>query len=56
LFGKRFKLFKLLGSEVSIDPSWVIIAILIAWSLSTGFFPFDKKFSRNGAKPAKVIY
>jgi Zn-dependent protease/CBS domain-containing protein len=43
LFGKRFKLFKLLGFEVSIDPSWVIIAILIAWSLSTGFFPFQYK-------------
>ncbi|UCD82493.1 MAG: hypothetical protein JSW26_14025 [Desulfobacterales bacterium] len=43
MFGKHFKLFKLLGFEVSIDPSWVIIAILIAWSLSTGFFPFQYK-------------
>jgi Zn-dependent protease/CBS domain-containing protein len=43
MFGKRFKLFKLLGFEVSVDPSWVIIAILIAWSLSTGFFPFQYK-------------
>jgi Zn-dependent protease/CBS domain-containing protein len=43
LFGKRFKLFKLLGFEVSIDLSWVIIAILIAWSLSTGLFPFQYK-------------
>jgi len=40
LFGKRFKLFRLLGFEVGIDPSGVVIAILIAWSLSTGFFPF----------------
>jgi Zn-dependent protease/predicted transcriptional regulator len=37
---KRLKLFKLLGFEVGIDLSWVFIAILIAWSLSTGFFPF----------------
>jgi len=43
LFGKRFKLFKLLGFEVSIDLSWIIIAILIAWSLSTGLFPFQYK-------------
>ena len=43
MFGKRFKLFKLLGFEVSIDLSWVIIAILIAWSLSTGLFPFQYK-------------
>ena len=41
MFGKKIKLFKLFGFEVGIDPSWVIIAILIAWSLSTGFFPFQ---------------
>lgn len=41
MFGKRFKLFKLLGFEVSIDFSWIIIAVLIAWSLSTGLFPFQ---------------
>jgi len=43
MFGRRFKLFKLLGFEVSIDVSWILIAILIAWSLSTGFFPFRYK-------------
>ena len=43
MFGKRIKLFKLIGFEVSIDLSWIIIAILIAWSLSTGFFPFQYK-------------
>jgi Zn-dependent protease/predicted transcriptional regulator len=36
-------LFKLLGFEVGIDISWIIIAILIAWSLSTGLFPFYYK-------------
>jgi Zn-dependent protease/CBS domain-containing protein len=41
MFGKRFKLFKFLGFEVGIDLSWIIIAILIAWSLSTGYFPFQ---------------
>jgi Zn-dependent protease/predicted transcriptional regulator len=40
MFGKRFNLFKLLGFQVRIDLSWIIIAILVAWSLSTGFFPF----------------
>ena len=43
MFGKRIKLFKLLGFEVRVDLSWVIIAILIAWSLSTGLFPFRFK-------------
>lgn len=40
MFGKRIDLFKLLGFEVRIDMSWVVLAILVAWSLSTGFFPF----------------
>lgn len=43
MFGKRVKLFKLLGFEVRIDASWIIIAVLVAWSLSTGLFPFHYK-------------
>jgi len=41
MFGKRINLFKLLGFQVRIDLSWIIIAVLIAWSLSTGLFPFQ---------------
>ncbi len=40
MFGKRIDLFKILGFQVRIDFSWIIIAIIIAWSLSTGFFPY----------------
>ena len=40
MFGKRINLFRLLGFEVRIDLSWIIIAILVAWSLSKGLFPF----------------
>jgi Zn-dependent protease/CBS domain-containing protein len=40
MLGKRINLFKLLGFQVRIDLSWIIIAILVTWSLSTGFFPF----------------
>jgi len=43
MFGKRIKLFKLLGFEVGIDMSWIFIAVLIVWSLSTGLFPFYYK-------------
>jgi Zn-dependent protease len=43
MFNRKFKLFKLLGFEVGLDPSWIIIAILVSWSLSTGFFPFRYK-------------
>jgi Zn-dependent protease/CBS domain-containing protein len=43
MFGKRINLFKLLGFQVRIDLSWIIIAALIVWSLSTGLFPFYYK-------------
>ncbi|MGE5844986.1 MAG: M50 family metallopeptidase [Syntrophaceae bacterium] len=39
MFGNRVTLFKLLGFEVKIDSSWVILAILITWSLAEGVFP-----------------
>ena len=40
MFGKRIKLFKILGFEVNIDLSWIIIAVLITWSLAAGLFPY----------------
>ncbi len=40
MFGKRIKLFNLLGFEVRIDLSWIIIASLITWSLAAGLFPY----------------
>ena len=43
MFGRRVKLFKLFGFEVRADLSWVIIAVLIVWSLAVGFFPFHYK-------------
>jgi len=39
MFGKRIKLFKLFGFEVKIDASWLIIALLVSWTLATGVFP-----------------
>jgi Zn-dependent protease len=39
MFGNRITLFKLSGFEVKLDLSWIIIAILVAWSLAEGFFP-----------------
>ncbi len=40
MFGKRVKIFKLLGFEVRLDLSWFFIAIFITWSLSKGLFPY----------------
>ena len=48
MFGHRIKLFTLFGFPVSIDLSWFLIAILIAWSLASGVFPTYAK----GLNPA----
>ena len=40
MFGRSMKLFKLLGFEVKIDASWLVIAVLVTWSLAAGLFPY----------------
>jgi Zn-dependent protease/CBS domain-containing protein len=40
MFGRRVKLFKLLGFEVNVDLSWIFIAALVTWSLAAGLFPY----------------
>lgn len=39
MFGKGITLFKLFGFEVKVDLSWLIIALLISWTLAEGVFP-----------------
>lgn len=39
MFGRKIKLFELLGFEVGVDASWVLLAILVVWSLALGYFP-----------------
>jgi Zn-dependent protease/predicted transcriptional regulator len=43
MFGKQYKLFKLFGFEVKVDASWIVIAVLITWSLAEGYFPYSVK-------------
>ena len=43
MFGKRITLFKLLGFEVRIDLSWLVLGFLITWSLAKGIFPYHYK-------------
>lgn len=38
MFGKRIKLFTLLGFTVHMDLSWLIIMALVTWSLAEGVF------------------
>lgn len=39
MYGRKIELFSLFGFKVGIDLSWFILAILITWSLATGYFP-----------------
>jgi len=39
MFGQSVTLFYFAGIKVKVDFSWLILAILISWSLATGFFP-----------------
>jgi Zn-dependent protease/predicted transcriptional regulator len=39
MFGKRLKIFKLFGFEVKLDLSWLILGVLITWTLAKGLFP-----------------
>lgn len=42
MFGRTFTLFKMFGFAVRIDASWLIIAVLITWSLAAMVFPHDQ--------------
>ena len=39
MFGKSMNLIKIFGFQVKVDVSWIIIAVLVTWSLAVGFFP-----------------
>ncbi len=39
VFGRRLRLGTILGFEVGIDASWIVIAVLLTWSVAAGLFP-----------------
>ncbi len=49
MFGRGFRLFRLLGFEVRVDPSWIFLALLVAWSLAQGLFPVYAPGMRVGS-------
>jgi len=40
MFGRRFNFLSVFGIKIGIDFSWFLIAILLAWSLAAGYFPY----------------
>ncbi|WP_412049855.1 site-2 protease family protein [Hoeflea sp. Naph1] len=39
MFKNAVQLFEIFGFKLRVDPSWLLIAALIVWSLSTSYFP-----------------
>ncbi|MES2144630.1 MAG: site-2 protease family protein [Pseudomonadota bacterium] len=39
MFGNPVRAFEILGFQVKVDASWLIIAALLVWTLSSGYFP-----------------
>ncbi|MBI5233700.1 MAG: site-2 protease family protein [Deltaproteobacteria bacterium] len=37
--GRGIRLFKVLGIRISLDYTWFIVFVLVAWSLSYGYYP-----------------
>lgn len=38
---KGYRLFRIFGFEVKINLTWLLLAMLIVWTLAVGFFPMD---------------
>ncbi len=47
MFGRRIRLFSLFGFPVSIDWSWLIIAVLVTWSLKSVFAHYYPAFGNE---------
>lgn len=39
MFTRRYTLFRLFGFEVRLDLTWLVLAVLVTWSLASGLFP-----------------
>ncbi len=39
MWGRTIRVTRLAGFDIKVDASWLLIASLIIWSLSTGYFP-----------------
>jgi Zn-dependent protease/CBS domain-containing protein len=47
MFGRRITLFRIFGFAVRLDASWIIIAILVTWSLAGAIFPHTYPYLRR---------
>ncbi len=40
MFGNKVTLFSILGFKISVDASWLVLLLLLTWSLARGVFPY----------------
>jgi len=48
MFRRRVTIFKLFGFAVRVDASWLILAVLISWTLAVAYFPSQYKGLSTG--------
>jgi Zn-dependent protease/CBS domain-containing protein len=51
MFGRKIHLFTILGFKVGIDLSWLLLAVLVTWSLAAGFFPWLSSLQAASQSP-----
>ncbi|WP_413874317.1 site-2 protease family protein [Albidovulum sp.] len=39
MFSRAVRIVDILGFQIKVDPSWLLIAMLVVWTLSSGYFP-----------------
>lgn len=39
MFGRSITLFRVLGFPIRLNASWLVLAVLVSWSLADGYFP-----------------
>ncbi|UCH75484.1 MAG: site-2 protease family protein [Rhodospirillales bacterium] len=52
MFGRSIRLFEIFGFAVKVDASWLILAVLVTWSLAGGYFPQ----AQQGLSPATYLW
>lgn len=51
MFGRRYKLFEVSGFPIRIDLSWLVILVLVTWSLAEGVFVQEPTFTEVAGRP-----
>ena len=54
MFGRKIALFTMFGFTVSIDLSWLVILVLVVWSLAGIMFPETYKDAEGNRFPWTV--